>query len=262
MKRICILTEVIVLKKTKSRKLILSVIGGLAASCAIIGTIAFLSSYDEVANVFKGGNVSIILSEPDYPGDTSPEVTAVAHNAVVDKNPQITNNGDNGTYVFLRVTVPLEKITELKPDGTAMDKQIVEGVVSPLLQELFYMKIQDQSVNDFTNGFHNTEWIELKQFAAGGSYNESGIWSYDSDAQTRTYLFGYYRVLEPGKKTDAPLFDQVQLKNMKEQFLFSNFLKQINIEALGIQSDALEGIDTSQPMNEEKLSAIFRLIDE
>ena len=53
-----------------------------------------------------------------------------------------------------------------------------------------------------------------------------------------------------------------KLKNMKEQFLFSNFVKQINIEALGIQSDALEGIDTSQPMNEEKLSAIFRLIDE
>lgn len=248
------------MKKIKNKKLILSIIGGLVASTVIIGTMAFFVSFDEVVNVFRTGNISIYLSEPNYPGNSSPEVTSITHNTVINKDPQITNNGDNGTYVFLRITVPLAKVTELKTDGTVMAKQVSNGVVSPLLQELFYLKTQDNDVNVFSNSFYDNKWIELKQFETGGEYDSSGIWKYDNDAETRTYLFGYYLVLEPGETTEKPLFDKVQLKNMKEQILYSDYFKLIGVEALGIQSDALDGIDTSLPMNEEKLSAIFRLI--
>lgn len=248
------------MKKIKNKKLILSIIGGLVASTVIIGTMAFFVSFDEVVNVFRTGNISIYLSEPHYPGNSSSKVTSITHNTVIDKDPQITNNGKNGTYVFLKITVPLSKVTELNPDGTVMEKQVSGGVVSPLLQELFYLKTQDKAVDDFSNSFHNNEWIELKQFETGGKYDSSGIWSYDNNAETRTYLFGYYRVLEPGETTYEPLFDKVQLKNIKEQILYSDYLKLIGVEALGIQSDALDGIDTSLPMNEEKLSAIFQLI--
>lgn len=78
------------MKKIKNKKLILSVIGGLVASTAIIGTVSFFVSFDEAVNVFKSGNISIYLSEPKYPGNSSPEVTSITHNTVIDKDPQIT----------------------------------------------------------------------------------------------------------------------------------------------------------------------------
>lgn len=64
--------------KTKTKVLVLSACMVLIAVVAVLGTMAFLTSEDEVKNTFTVGKVSITLDEADVKTDGTYETTADA----------------------------------------------------------------------------------------------------------------------------------------------------------------------------------------
>lgn len=236
------------MKGKKRKKLIVYIAGSLASAAIILGTAAFLMSFDETTNVFTAGNVKIVLVEDKYPGNDSPDVQNIIPYQEIDKNPVVINTGSNNAYVFLRLTVPVSKFTELDEYG----RKKTNGQV---YQELFYLKGSDDEISSFANNFGDG-WHELKSLADGGYYDDKGDWIYYNESSTRTYVFVYQPdenepFLKVGQSTN-PLFGKVQFKNMKEQPSISDLIKVINIEAFAVQSDYLD----------EKEEEIERKLDE
>ena len=64
--------------KTRTKVLMLSACAILIAAAAVIGTMAFLTSADEVRNTFTVGRVSITLDEADVKPDGTYKTTAAA----------------------------------------------------------------------------------------------------------------------------------------------------------------------------------------
>ncbi|MBQ1660648.1 MAG: hypothetical protein II059_12510, partial [Clostridia bacterium] len=82
---------------------------GLIAGIILVGlmivllvTLAMFMSYDEVTNVFQAGKLDIVLTEPNWKPS---KAVNIVPNAVLDKDPYITNN-EVKACVFLKVTVP------------------------------------------------------------------------------------------------------------------------------------------------------------
>ena len=224
------------MKIKKSKKLVFYIAGSLAAAAVIVFSVAFLISYDEITNVFVSGDVKIVLNEDKYPGNDSPVVKNIVPYQEIDKNPVVTNTGSNNAYVFLRLTVPVSSITELDEYGRKLTD-------APTTNELFYLKGENDSIGLLANNF-GSGWVEIKSLAQGGSYDDSGIWTYDKGASTRTYVFAYQpsetiQFLEAGQST-TPLFGKVQLKNIKEEFGVNDLIKVIKLEAFAVQSDYLD----------------------
>ena len=224
------------MKRKKIKKLIIYIAGSLASAAVIFFTAAFLISYDEVTNVFVGGNVKIVLHEDKYPGNDSSEVKNIVPYKEIDKDPVVTNTGSNNAYVFLRLTVPVSQVTELDEYGRKKTED-------KMIQELFYLKDSGDDVSTCENNF-GRGWHEIKSLAEGGSYDEEGNWTYDKDAGTRTYVFAYQpseteTYLRTGQST-TPLFGKVQYKNIKEQPGMDDLIKFINVEAFAVQSDYID----------------------
>ena len=226
------------MKNKNKKNPVVSIVGGITAAAVIIGTIAFLTSLDETTNVFSAGNVSITLTEPDYNPDDAKNMIPYQE---VEKNPKIQNNSSNEIYVFLRITVPVSKGTELNEDGTAKDGN------TPKLQELFYLKTKNNE--ELKTDFHS-EWIELNEVETGKDYAEG--------TTERTYVFAYNQILNPNEQTEISPFDKVQLKNLKEQPVPDTVTQVIGVEAFAIQADNLDGIGSE--MNEDNLKQVYKLI--
>lgn len=224
----------------KNKKTVIVILAAcvLLVIAVIVGTIAFFTSNDEVTNTITVGNVHILLSETEYPGNDNSAVTDMIPYSEVSKNPQITNVGTNKAFVFLRITVPVRNVTEISTNGTLGTKQE---------QEIFYFKTEDCSETDLKNNFDNN-WIELKNCEQGKDYQDD----------TRTYIFVYKNAISPNYKTE-PLFDKVQLKNVIEEELIANQVQTIKIEALAIQSDYIDGITDESNLQESQLEKIYNL---
>lgn len=219
----------------KTKKLITYILCGVAAAAVIVFTAAFLISYDETTNVFVAGNVKIVLSEYQYPGNDSPEVQNLVPFQSIEKNPVVTNVGSGSAYVFLKLTVPVAKVTELDELGRKL-------TADKTTQELFYLKSLSDSPALLENHF-GSGWVEIKSLASGGTYEEGNVWTYAEGTETRTYVFAYQPVggdpfLAVGEST-TPLFEQVQYKNLKEQPGMSDPVKVIQVEAFAVQAEYL-----------------------
>ncbi len=239
------------MKKKKTKRFILYIAGSLAAAAIIVGIAAFLMSYDETTNVFTAGNVKIVLTENKYPGNDSPEVKDIVPFTEIEKNPVITNTGSNNAYVFLRLTVPVSSFTELDEYGRKKTE-------NQAAQEVFYLKNADDAISSCENNFGNG-WREIRSLAEGGYYDDEGHWTFNKNADTRTYVFAYQlspgdSYLEPGQST-VPLFGKVQYKNMLEQPGMDDPIKVIKVEAFAVQSDYLEAKEEEiiQKLDEEKV---------
>lgn len=206
----------------------------------IAGTLAFGQKVDEVTNTFELGNVNILLTETEYPGNFDSEVTSIIPNAEVNKNPQIRNIGLNNSFVFLKITVPTKEVIIAEPDGTLSEKKI---------QELFFLKRNDTDMYTAQNSF-NENWVELFTLEEGQDYTST----------TRTYVFGYKNSISPLEVTNA-LFDKVQLKNLVNNEVSYTDLQNIKVEAFGVQTEYLPDVTTNQNMTEEQLTEIYRLFN-
>ena len=100
------------------------------AACALLGamalggTMAYLTDQGSVTNTFTVGQVQIDLTEPDYPGNNTPDVENLVPNEEVPKNPLVTNTGTTDAIVFMTVEVPRANVTLAADDGTKGTKEI------------------------------------------------------------------------------------------------------------------------------------------
>ena len=136
------------------------------------GTAAYLSrSAGEVKNVFTAGSVKAQLVELHW----DPEKASKTYpGQILEKDPVVSNTGDNTANVFLEVTVPMRSISVLD-EGTGR-KTIREN------RELFTFQADE------------AKWTLLHQEQA-----------YDR----KKYIYGYKSALEPGEST-VPLFQQLK----------------------------------------------------
>lgn len=115
-------------KKSNWKRVVLPTTAcALAACMAIGGTLAYLTDNEEHTNVFTlGGDVTIDLTETEWPGDGVDRVQYLVSNEEIAKNPVITNNGTSPAIVFMRVTVPTANVTEVADDGTRLGSRDYE----------------------------------------------------------------------------------------------------------------------------------------
>lgn len=161
--------------KTKSKALILTLCAVLLVAASVLGTMAYLTSTDEVENTFTVGQVKITLDEAKVNGDGKPihkdgqvvtdladaeRVTANEYKLLpghtYTKDPTVTvKKGSESSYI--KMTVTFSKAKELDaifaPNGGA-------------------------DLTSIFKGYDNTSW----------TYKDN---TEDADADTRTYEFWY-----------------------------------------------------------------------
>lgn len=227
----------------KKKKTIIILLAAVLSVFALIsyGVLAFFMHKDEVVNTITVGKVSIALYEDKYPGNANSDVNNMLPYTEIDKNPKVENTGTTSAYVFLKVSVPVEEITEVSADGTKGDKKA---------QEIFYLKTDKTLQTTLINSFYTDNWIELNDEESGTDYKAGTV---------RTYIFGYKKALSVGKQTDV-LFDKVQLKNFIENEILSGSDLHIDIQALGIQSEYLGKDFPTENLTDAQLTEIYQCL--
>ena len=217
---------------------------GTTAACVLVGalgiggTIAYMTDNESVTNTFTVGKIDVDLTEPNYPGNDSPDVKDLVPNQEVQKDPKVTNVGVNDAIVFMSVEVPVKDVTLVKSDGTKGAKEKTE---------LFWLKDASDTQGTFANHFSD-QWLELtakgeKDMAAG---------------DTNTYVFAYKNAVAKDTTTDS-LFDKVQLKNVIEGEVTVGEAQNVVVNTYAIQaSEVLEGnTDLTDALTEENLGKIY-----
>lgn len=255
---------------------------GLVAAMSVGGALAYLTDNEAHTNVVQmSGNIRIDLVEEhwdttDTDSDGVPDKSEkVVPNQEINKDPKVINTGENPTFVFLRMTVPVKDVTRVTDNGTLIRKDgftttavsEAEGVKKyheP--QELFFFKrglvtAQDQDAVTLHENNFNEGWVRLdRQFntdtGVDGAYNLANATSVGQ----AVYVFGWKDVLVPRNET-APLYDKIQIKNIIEQEVASDQIQNIRLEAFGIQSDNLivggEKFTKTANLEQSELEAIY-----
>lgn len=71
---------------------------------AAMGTLAYFTDTDDATNTFTVGNVSILLTEPNWEGEGSEDAPEVYPGEALAKDPTVTNDGANPCFVRISVT--------------------------------------------------------------------------------------------------------------------------------------------------------------
>lgn len=232
--------------KNKKRKIFLIASGCVLLVALTVGvTFSYLTDRKTAENVFTVGDVYLRIEEPNYPEQESSRVM-VAYSKI-SKDPIIKNTGTNDEFVFMKVTVPLEKVTLINTNGTKGNKQ---------KQEIFNIISKDANAQECTGNAdfsYNPNWVYIEK---------------QTTDNTTSYVFAYNKVLlasahteTAGRTKTEPLFDEVQLKSILEGDIPENAVKNIKIEAYGIQSDRMYGVsdlDVESP-TEQQLKDLYRI---
>ena len=239
------------LRKKKNYTLIAAFI--LLILISILVSLAFFQGIDFVTNRFRAASLDISLLEENYDRLTDIQKRTLIPNRTLPKDPKIKNTDKTDAFVFLKITVPVGKITYVEENGTRTTKQS---------QELFRIKTeQTKSITNRDTNFNTDSttdqeyWIELTDYEEGTDYSQD----------TRTYVFGYSVYLKPGETTET-LFDYIQLKNAVQYEADPNQLLRIGVSAYGIQADHIGDIekgDTEKAiLTAEQLTEIYSYIDD
>lgn len=193
--------------KIKTSKKTIVIAAAICAVMAVGGALAYFTDYDEAENNISIGEVTIDLTEPvwdsyeDSDEDGVPdEAEDIVPTQTISKDPMVTNTGINDAYVYLTVSVPKAEIYTANKDGTKNEKAVTQ---------LFTYEASDN-------------WTLLE--------------SSTSDSDVNTYTYGYNYILSAGESTDK-LFESVTFCNAIEGQGLENTVQNINIKAMGIQSD-------------------------
>ena len=271
------------MKQKKSCRMAAGLACLMALAVGAGGTLAYLTDNETHTNTFTVGEVKINLLEPswdqaDRNSDGVPDTAEdMVPNQEILKDPYVENQGDNGSLVFLRVTVPVKDVTHIADNGLPAKTWNTDGSIASTYargedfttlphkpQELFFFKKASDAVQVHKNNFNtsaswktdadNSYWIELTDqekftYDLGGGSTKTDYNVANQIVGQRVYVFGYNRVLNP-RDTDSvdganiydktePLFDKVQLKNILENEVASTQLQNIKVEALAIQADSV-----------------------
>ena len=242
-------------KKKRSRYAphISGALGFLFIVLAIAFTISAFTSRDSITGRLSAGTLEITLLEENFDALPASQRQNIVPRRLTPKDPKVKNSDTTDAFVFLRVTVPVEEVTEAMPDGKRLDRKA---------QELFYLMTENGK--DSTQTCFNTTpasaddteyWIELHDFEKGTDMSQS----------FRSYVFGYSIYLKTGETTET-LFDYAMLKNLVRSSAIEGSTVDITVEAAGIQADFLSDVlkETGKGriiQTEETLSRVYSHID-
>lgn len=88
----------------KRKILALTLCVAMLAIAIVGGSLAYFSDRDEKTNTFTVGNVSIVLTEPNWDTTGAAEAFDVYPGEALAKDPTVTNDGKNPCFVRVRVT--------------------------------------------------------------------------------------------------------------------------------------------------------------
>ena len=241
--------------KRKKHPLTLALIIMSALTIIIMITMALFTSFDEVTNRFNGGRVDIVLTEPHWKPE---KALNVVPDAVLDKDPYITNNEEVPVYVFLKVTVPYSSF-EVEKNTPEVSKGAVEHSKVADEKIPFYKFVVTDNNNvdsydpnfDYRQSVHD-EWIQV------------GNVSYDGTNKTITYVYGYKDSntnnklfpLIKGASTTKPLFDKIRVLNFDNGYDTNSSGYSIKVEAYGIQMNYL----TNDPDKSDDPETVWNVI--
>lgn len=199
--------------KTKSKALLLTLCAVLLVTASVLGTMAFLTSNDEVVNTFTVGSVAIKLDEAKANTDGSlvegaERVKANSYKLLpghtYNKDPMVTVlKGSEASYI--KMTVTFSKAKEL------------DAIFAP----------NGADLTGIFNGYDSTNWI----------YKGN---TEDAAANTRTYEF-WYKGTVGAPDSDVPLdalFDSITVPGAitNEQLATIKDMT-ITVNAYAIQAD-------------------------
>ena len=291
---------------------------GLAGVLAVGGTLAYLTNTQSATNTFTVGNVEVGIDEPNFPSTTEDDknkdgvpdskkypdsdndgIPDINEDQVpqqeTDKDPMVTNTSTTDAIVFMKVTVPVRKVTAVANDGTKD--------ATAKLAELYYFKqgqmatqanptgqnytfkytapdgastttIANDSVTTHENHW-NENWTELPEYEENAPENGT----YKDGTTYRTYVFGYNTRLHGLKsiqdgtwsgvtakdgvgETTVPLFQKVQLKNFVSDEIDAGVLQNITVQTYVIQADNVISdkgvVSTDAKISKDDLSTIYK----
>ena len=199
--------------KTRSKALILTLCAVLLVAASMLGTMAYLTSTDEVENTFTVGQVKIKLDEAKANPDGSlvenaDRVTGNSYKLLpghtYNKDPMVTVlNGSEASYI--KMTVTFSKAKEL------------DAIFAP----------NGADLTSIFNGYNSTNWI----------YKGN---TKDATANTRTYEFWYKETVDApnGNVALDALFDSITVPGTitNEQLATIEGMT-ITVNAYAIQAD-------------------------
>lgn len=207
--------------KTKSKALILTLCAVLLVAASMLGTMAYLTSTDEVENTFTVGQVKIKLDEAQVTPDGKPVADAarVAENSyklipghTYNKDPMVTVLKDSEAS-YIKMTVTFSNAKEL------------DDIFAP----------NGADMTSIFNGYDNTSWI----------YKGN---TKDATANTRTYEFWYKETVDApnGNVALDALFDSITVPGTitNEQLATIKGMT-ITVNAYAIQADGFDDAEAA-----------------
>lgn len=183
----------------KYKKVLVAVFGCIGIFLASAGlTNAFLQkSMNELDNTITPGSIDLVLTEPLWKKEDASDLLP---GQTVSKNPMVTNTGDNDSWVFLRVDVPVKNIRLVDPETKRKTEKMD---------------------------------TELLSFEADTSWE---LVSRTIDTDAVHYVYGFNKILKAGASTDA-LFSHVTIVNYLEGEIDPEEILTMPIEAVAIQAN-------------------------
>ena len=229
------------MKKT-SKALLLTICAVLLVAASVMGTMAYLTSADEVKNTFTVGKVAIKLDEAkvDANGKAVEPAVRVQTNEykilpghTYTKDPTVTvEKGSDASYVRMKVTFNNARtIIDMCTDPEfAEDGPTGVEEAYPLIRMVNFVEANAMK----WDGIIPDNMVDTEEMLANPKY-----FAYDKEADTLTYYFYYNEtVAAPNGDVALPvLFDSITVQNwvtgdqLKELDGF-----QINVEAEAIQA--------------------------
>lgn len=228
--------------KTRRNALLLSFCAVLLVVASVFGTVAYMTSKDEVKNTFTVGKVAINLDEAKVTEDGKPVEGAdrVKENSyklvpglTYTKDPMVTVlDGSEASYVRMKITFNNARtIIDMCTDPEfAEDGPTGVEEAYPLIRMVNFVEANAMK----WDGIIPDNMVDTEEMLANAKY-----FSYDKEADTLTYYFYYNEtVAAPNGDVALPvLFDSITVQNwvtgdqLKELDGF-----QINVEAEAIQA--------------------------
>lgn len=213
----------------RKNKKTLVIVAALAVVMMIGGISAYFTSTDSAENTWTVGNIEIDLQEPGYDQFNSEEANEMTPNAVIHKDPQICNTGNNDAYVFLKVSVPKANVATANQNGTKQEASV---------QELFDYKI-------------NTGWVKVAEDTSASDKN-TYVFAYGTETackalaenETTPVLF---KNTEATGMAQAGVVGMITFKNVIEGQGLENITLELPVQAYGIQTTDLTAADVVSP---------------
>ena len=235
--------------KTRRNALLLSFCAVLLVVASVFGTVAYMTSKDQVKNTFTVGKVAINLDEAKVTEDGKPVEGAnrVKENSyklvpglTYTKDPMVTVLDDSeASYVRMKVTFNNARtIIDMCTDPEfAEDGPTGVEEAYPLIRMVNFVEANAMK----WDGIIPDNMVDTEEMLANAKY-----FSYDKEADTLTYYFYYNEtVAAPNGDVALPvLFDSITVQNwvtgdqLKELDGF-----QINVEAEAIQAAGFDSAD-------------------